>query len=77
MAGDHLHPTAYEQSRAARITCAGTVKARFIGNAEVDAAKNVAVEREVRQSHVIAGESVLVASPGTRAASSPAARSRR
>lgn len=55
----------HEQSRAARITCGGTVKARFISNAEVDAAKNVAVEREIRQSHIIAGESVLVGPPGT------------
>jgi hypothetical protein len=54
-----------EQSRVARITCGGTVKARFVSNAHVDAGKNVAIEREVRQCEIFAGESVLVGPPGT------------
>jgi len=49
--------------RRAHIRCDGTVKARFLNNAEVIAGKNVAVEREVRQCSLCAGESVLVGPP--------------
>ncbi|WP_144632622.1 DUF342 domain-containing protein [Bordetella genomosp. 13] len=52
-------------SRQAHISCGGTVKARFLSNAEVSAGKNVAVEREVRQCTISAGESVLVGPPGS------------
>ncbi|HEY0294926.1 MAG TPA: FapA family protein [Bordetella sp.] len=54
-----------EQSRAARLSCGGTVKARFISNAEINAGQIVAVEREVRQSIIDAGASVVVGPPGT------------
>lgn len=52
-------------NRHARITCGGTVKARYIANAEISAGKNVAVEREVRLCTISAGESVLVGPPGS------------
>jgi uncharacterized protein (DUF342 family) len=51
-----------EQSRIARITCGGTVKARYISSARVDAAQSVMAEREVRQCDILAGESVVVGS---------------
>ncbi|HEX7748889.1 MAG TPA: FapA family protein [Bordetella sp.] len=53
-----------EQSRAAHLVCGGTIKARFILNAEIDAAKTVAAEREIRHSFIDAGESVVVGPPG-------------
>lgn len=53
------------QSRTAQISCGGTVKARFITNAHISAGKNVAVEREIRQADILAGESVLVGPPGS------------
>jgi len=53
------------QTRTAQISCGGTVKARFITNADVVAGKNVAVEREIRQADIKAGESVLVGPPGS------------
>jgi uncharacterized protein (DUF342 family) len=53
-----------EQSRAAHLVCGGTVKARFIHNADIDAAKTVAAEREIRHSFIDAGESVVVGPPG-------------
>jgi len=53
------------QARTAQISCGGTVKARFITNAHVKAGKNVAVEREIRQADILAGESVLVGPPGS------------
>lgn len=53
-----------EQSRAARLVSGGMVKARFILHAEVDAASTVAAEREIRQSLVDSGESVVVGPPG-------------
>jgi len=53
-----------EQSRAAHLVCGGTVKARFILNADIDAAKTVAAEREIRHSFIDAGESVVVGPPG-------------
>ncbi|WP_459616841.1 DUF342 domain-containing protein [Bordetella sp. 2513F-2] len=52
-------------ARTARISCGGSVKARFISNAEVRAARDVAVEREIRQSEIIAGDSVRVGPPGS------------
>ncbi|MGN6579144.1 MAG: DUF342 domain-containing protein [Bordetella sp.] len=53
-----------EQSRSARLVCGGMVKARFILHAEIDAAKMVAAEREIRQCFVDSGESVVVGPPG-------------
>jgi uncharacterized protein len=52
------------QSRSARLVCGGMVKARFILHAEIDAAKMVAAEREIRQCFVDSGESVVVGPPG-------------
>ncbi|AUL17256.1 DUF342 domain-containing protein [Bordetella bronchiseptica] len=52
-------------SRIARIVSGGSVKARFIDNAEVRAEKNVAAEREIRQSTVTAGETITVGPPGS------------
>ena len=54
-----------EQSRAARLVCEGSVKARFILHAQIDAAKIVAAEREIRQSVVDAGDCVTVGPPGS------------
>lgn len=53
-----------EQSRAAHLVCGGMVKARFIHNADIDAGKTVAAEREIRHSFIDAGESVVVGPPG-------------
>lgn len=53
------------QSRAARLVCEGSVKARFISNAQIDARKMVAAEREIRQSFVDAGDCVVVGPPGS------------
>jgi uncharacterized protein len=53
------------QSRAARLVCDGSVKARFISNAQIDAHKMVAAEREIRQSFVDAGDCVVVGPPGS------------
>ncbi|WP_080380004.1 DUF342 domain-containing protein, partial [Bordetella pertussis] len=52
-------------SRMARIVSGGSVKARFIDNAQVRAEKNVAAEREIRQSTVTAGETITVGPPGS------------
>lgn len=54
------HPV---QMRTAQLTAGGTVKARFIENAVVNAERNIAAEREVRQSRLYAGESVTVGPP--------------
>jgi uncharacterized protein (DUF342 family) len=54
-----------EQSRAARLSSGGAVKARFVSHAEIDAGQTVTVEREVRQSIIDAGESVMVGRPGS------------
>ncbi len=54
-----------EQSRAARLVCEGSVKARFISHAQIDARKMVAAEREIRQSFVDAGDCVVVGPPGS------------
>lgn len=51
--------------RTAQITAGGSVKARFIENAVINADKNVAAEREIRQSRVYAGESVSVGPPNS------------
>lgn len=53
------------QSRAARLVCEGTVKARYIANARIDAHKMVAAEREIRQSFIDAGDCVVVGPPGS------------
>jgi uncharacterized protein (DUF342 family) len=53
------------QSRAAHLICGGAVKARFVSNAEIDAKGSVTVEREVRQSFIDAGDSVIVGHPGS------------
>lgn len=53
------------QSRAAHLVCGGSVKARFISHARIDARKIVAVEREIRQSLVDAGDCVVVGPPGS------------
>lgn len=50
-------------SRSAHLTAGGSVKARFIEHAVVNADKSVAAEREIRQSRIYAGESVTVGSP--------------
>lgn len=47
-------------ARSAHITAGGSVKARFIENAVVNADKSVAAEREIRQSRIYAGEGVTV-----------------
>ncbi|OZI77454.1 DUF342 domain-containing protein [Bordetella genomosp. 12] len=48
------------QVRTAQLSAGGSVKARFIENAVVNAERNIAAEREVRQSRLYAGESVTV-----------------
>jgi uncharacterized protein (DUF342 family) len=53
------------QSRAARLVCEGSVKARFISHARIDAHKMVAAEREIRQSFIDAGDCVVVGPPGS------------
>ncbi|AKQ61881.1 DUF342 domain-containing protein [Bordetella hinzii] len=57
------NPSQSAQTRTAQITAGGSVKARFIENAVVNADKNIAAEREVRQSRLYAGESVTVGPP--------------
>lgn len=47
----------------AHVCAGGSIKARFIANAVIDAGKSVAAEREIRQSRVYAGESVTVGQP--------------
>jgi len=54
-----------EQSRAARRSCGGIIKARFITHAEITAGHTVSAEREVRQSIIDAGETVMVGPPGS------------
>jgi len=54
-----------EQSRAARLSCGGIIKARFITHAEINAGQTVTAEREVRQSTIDAGETVAVGPPGS------------
>ncbi|HYG45376.1 MAG TPA: FapA family protein [Bordetella sp.] len=51
--------------RTAHVQCEGSVKARFIAHAVVSAGQQVAVEREIRQSRILAGHSVLVGPPGS------------
>ncbi|MBV7484367.1 DUF342 domain-containing protein [Bordetella sp. BOR01] len=51
--------------RAAHVHCAGSVKARFIEHAMVSAGQQVAAEREIRHSRVLAGHSVMVGPPGS------------
>ncbi|OZI68932.1 DUF342 domain-containing protein [Bordetella genomosp. 1] len=58
-------PGAAPSIRTAQITAGGSVKARFIENALVNADKNIAAEREVRASRVYAGESVTVGPPAS------------
>lgn len=52
-------------ARSAQITAGGSVKARFIENAVVNADKSVAAEREIRQSRIYAGEGVTVGLPNS------------
>ncbi|MFQ1062848.1 DUF342 domain-containing protein [Bordetella trematum] len=52
-------------ARSAHITAGGSVKARFIENAVVNADKSVAAEREIRQSRIYAGEGVTVGPPNS------------
>lgn len=52
-------------ARTAHIVCGGTLKAKFIENAIISAGKDVDVEREIRQSSIAAGGSVLVGPPNT------------
>ncbi|WP_028354940.1 FapA family protein [Bordetella petrii] len=54
-----------QAARTAQVQCAGSVKARFIENAEVSAGQHVAAEREIRNSRIIAGHSVTVGPPGS------------
>ena len=53
------------QSRAARVVCEGSIKARYIFNARIDTRKMVAAEREIRQSIVDSGDNVIVGPPGS------------
>ena len=52
-------------ARTAHIVCGGTLKAKFIENAIISAGQDVDVEREIRQSSIAAGGSVLVGPPNT------------
>jgi uncharacterized protein (DUF342 family) len=52
-------------ARLAQITARGSVKARFIGNASINAGKDVVVESEIRQSEVNAGDTVTVGAKGS------------
>ncbi|MCD0505332.1 FapA family protein [Bordetella petrii] len=51
--------------RSARVQCAGSVKARFIEHADIQAGQQVSVEREIRHSRILAGHSVMVGPPGS------------
>lgn len=50
--------------RQAQLSCGGTLKARFVNNASISTGRDVQVEREIRQSEVLAGGSILVGLPG-------------
>lgn len=52
-------------ARLAQVTARGSVKARFIGNASVNAGKDVQVESEIRHSDVNAGDTVTVGAKGS------------
>lgn len=52
-------------ARTAHIVCGGALKAKFIENAIISAGQDVEVEREIRQSSIAAGGSVLVGPPNT------------
>ncbi|HTK00367.1 MAG TPA: FapA family protein, partial [Bordetella sp.] len=52
-------------ARLAQITARGSVKARFIGNASINAGKDVEVESEIRQREVNAGDTVTVGAKGS------------
>ncbi|ARP82521.1 hypothetical protein CAL12_18000 [Bordetella genomosp. 8] len=52
-------------TRLAQVTARGSVKARFIGNASINAGKDVQVESEIRQSEVNAGDTVTVGAKGS------------
>lgn len=51
--------------RTAQVQCEGSVKARFIEHAAISAGQQVAAEREIRHSRVLAGHSVMVGPPGS------------
>ncbi|AOB33785.1 hypothetical protein AKI39_16255 [Bordetella sp. H567] len=57
--------TADPAARLAQVTARGSVKARFIGNATINAGKDVQVESEIRQSDVNAGDTVTVGAKGS------------
>lgn len=57
--------TAEPAARLAQVTARGSVKARFIGNAAINAGQNVEVESEIRQSEVNAGHTVTVGAKGS------------
>ncbi len=50
----------HSAKRVAHIKCSGSLQARFILNAVVNAGQNVMVENEIRSSDVAAGDSVVV-----------------
>jgi uncharacterized protein (DUF342 family) len=58
-------PNGDSTARLAQITARGSVKARFIGNASINAGKDVVVESEIRQSEVNAGDTVTVGAKGS------------
>jgi len=51
--------------RSAQVTARGSIQARFIGNATISAGKDVVVQTEIRQSEVLAGDSVTVGARGS------------
>lgn len=57
--------TADPAARLAQVSARGSVKARFIGNATINAGKDVQVESEIRQSDVNAGDTVTVGAKGS------------
>lgn len=47
------------------IKCSGTVQAKFVEHAYIEAAQRIEVEAGIRQSDVTAGESVVIGKPGS------------
>ncbi|QDQ28950.1 DUF342 domain-containing protein [Chitinimonas arctica] len=52
------------EQETARISCSGTVQAKFIEHAVIEAGKAIQAEGGVRQSELTAGETVVVGKPG-------------
>ncbi|GAB3266331.1 DUF342 domain-containing protein [Chitinimonas naiadis] len=56
---------AESEPSTARIRCNGTVQAKFIEHAAVEAGKAIQAEGGIRQSELTAGESIVIGKPGS------------